>query len=102
MQLLERLDPDERELYDCTPQIAGRCISLTTSAFGYAINAENRAHRVLIAEHWNDLLRLVASMKFGHTTARLLIAKLHAGSRQGSLAKALRHLLVRHQRRTPP
>jgi TnpA family transposase len=43
----------------------------------------------LIADHWNDLLRLVASMKFGHTTASLLIAKLHASSRQSSLAKAL-------------
>ena len=30
----------------------------------------------LIADHWNDLLRLVGSMKFGHTTASLLIAKL--------------------------
>jgi TnpA family transposase len=43
----------------------------------------------LIAGHWNDLLRLVASMKFGHTTASLLIAKLHASSRQSTLAKAL-------------
>jgi hypothetical protein len=43
----------------------------------------------LIAEHWNDLLRLVASMKFGHTTASLLIAKLHASGRQNTLAKAL-------------
>ena len=41
----------------------------------------------LIADHWNDLLRLVASMKFGHTTASLLIAKLHASSRQNSLAR---------------
>jgi len=36
-----------------------------------------------------DLLRLVASMKFGHTTASLLIAQLHPSSRQSSLAKAL-------------
>jgi TnpA family transposase len=43
----------------------------------------------LIADHWNDLLRLVGSMKFGHTTASLLIAKLHASSRQNSLARAL-------------
>ena len=43
----------------------------------------------LIAAHWNDLLRLVASMKFGHTTASLLIAKLHASRRQSTLAKAL-------------
>ncbi|MDQ6873745.1 MAG: transposase [Actinomycetota bacterium] len=27
----------------------------------------------LIADHWSDLLRLVGSMKFGHTTASLLI-----------------------------
>ncbi len=43
----------------------------------------------LIADHGNDLLRLVGSMKFGHTTASLLIAKLHASSRQNSLARAL-------------
>ena len=43
----------------------------------------------LIAEHWNDLLRLVGSMKFGHATASLLIAKLHASRRQSSLARAL-------------
>ncbi|MGH3419052.1 MAG: Tn3 family transposase, partial [Streptosporangiaceae bacterium] len=43
----------------------------------------------LIADHWNDLLRLVGSMKFGHSTASLLIAKLHASSRQNSLARVL-------------
>ncbi len=43
----------------------------------------------LIADHWNDLLRLVGSMKLGHTTASLLIAKLHASRRQSTLAKAL-------------
>ncbi|GAA3605542.1 hypothetical protein GCM10022236_04290 [Microlunatus ginsengisoli] len=43
----------------------------------------------LIVDHWSDLLRLVGSMKFGHTTASLLIAKLHASSRQNSLARAL-------------
>jgi hypothetical protein len=34
------------------------------------------------------LLLPVTSMKFGHTTASLLIAKLHASSRQSSLAEA--------------
>lgn len=43
----------------------------------------------LISDHWPDLLRLVGSMKFGHTTASLLIAKLHASSRQNTLARAL-------------
>jgi TnpA family transposase len=48
-----------------------------------------RIQTQLIADHWDDLLRLVASMKFGHTTASLLIAKVHASSRQSALARAL-------------
>lgn len=43
----------------------------------------------LIVEQWDQLLRLVGSMKFGHTTASLLIAKLHAGGRHNALARAL-------------
>ncbi len=43
----------------------------------------------LIIAHWDDLLRLAASLKFGHTTASLLLAKLQAGSRQNTLARAL-------------
>ena len=43
----------------------------------------------LIIDHWPELLRLVGSMKFGHTTASLLIAKLHASSRQNVIARAL-------------
>jgi TnpA family transposase len=43
----------------------------------------------VIAHHWNDLLRLVGSMKFGHNTASLLIAELHASSRQNVLSRAL-------------
>lgn len=41
-------------------------------------------------EHWNDMLRLVGTVKFGHTTTSLLIAKLHVSSRQSRLARALR------------
>jgi TnpA family transposase len=43
----------------------------------------------LIAEHWDDLLRIGGSLKRGHVSAALLIAKLQAGSRQHPLAKAL-------------
>lgn len=43
----------------------------------------------LMSDHWDGLLRLVGSMKSGRTTASLLIAKLHASSRQNSLARAL-------------
>ena len=43
----------------------------------------------LIVTHWDELLRLAASLKFGHATASLLLAKLQAGSRQNALAQAL-------------
>jgi TnpA family transposase len=43
----------------------------------------------LIAEHWDDLLRIAGSLKQGHVSAALLIARLQAGSRQHPLAKAL-------------
>lgn len=42
-----------------------------------------------IAEHWDDLVRIGGSLKLGHVSAALLIAKLQAGSRQHPLAKAM-------------
>lgn len=44
----------------------------------------------LIGEHWNELLRLAASLKFGHATASLVVGKLSASSRQNTLAAALK------------
>ncbi|MGO8889196.1 MAG: Tn3 family transposase [Streptosporangiaceae bacterium] len=49
-----------------------------------------RASTALIAEHWDDLLRLAGSLKFGHATASLLVGKLSASSRQNALAAALK------------
>lgn len=43
----------------------------------------------LLEEHWDELLRTAASLKLGHVSASLLVAKLQAGSRQHPLAKAL-------------
>ena len=40
----------------------------------------------LIAEHWDDLLRLAGSLKFRHATASLLVGKLSASGRQNALA----------------
>jgi TnpA family transposase len=40
----------------------------------------------LIAEHYDDLLRLAGSLKFGHATASLLVGKLSASGRQNALA----------------
>ncbi len=44
----------------------------------------------LIAGHWDDLLRLAGSLKFGHATASLLVGKLSASGRQNALAAALK------------
>ena len=43
----------------------------------------------LIAEHWDGLLRLAGSLKFGHVAASLLVGKLSASGRQNTLATAL-------------
>jgi TnpA family transposase len=49
-----------------------------------------RVNVELIAEHWDDLLRLAGSLKFGHATASLIVGKLSASSRQNALAAALK------------
>lgn len=49
-----------------------------------------RANLELIAEHWDDLLRLAGSLKFGRATASLLVGKLSASGRQNTLATALK------------
>nr|WP_258079784.1 transposase [Nocardia cyriacigeorgica] len=48
-----------------------------------------KANPDLVAEHWDDLLRLAGSLKFGHATASLLVGKLSASGRQNTLAAAL-------------
>ncbi|WUI32705.1 Tn3 family transposase [Nocardia sp. NBC_00416] len=49
-----------------------------------------KANLDLIAGHWDDLLRLAGSLKFGHATASLLVGKLSASGRQNTLAAALK------------
>ena len=49
-------------------------------------------HRVnarLIAEHWDEMLRLAGSLKHGTVTASLLVTRLHAQQRRSQLAAAL-------------
>ncbi len=43
----------------------------------------------LIRSQWDEMLRLAASLKYGHTTASLVVSKLHASSRRSALAQAL-------------
>jgi len=43
----------------------------------------------LIREQWDEMLRLSASLKYGHATASLVVGKLHASVRRSALAQAL-------------
>lgn len=43
----------------------------------------------LIRSQWEQMLRLAASLKYGHTSASLVVAKLHAAGRRSKLAGAL-------------
>jgi TnpA family transposase len=45
-------------------------------------------HR-LIRDQWDEMLRLSASLKYGHATASLVVGKLHASSRRSALAQAM-------------
>ena len=44
----------------------------------------------LIAENWDEMLRLAASLKYGHVTASPIVAKLSRADRQNTLAAALK------------
>lgn len=48
-----------------------------------------RVNQDLIISQWDELLRLGGSLKFGHATASLLLAKLQTGSRHNALARGL-------------
>jgi TnpA family transposase len=49
-----------------------------------------RANKALVSQHWDDLLRMAASLKFGHATASLVVGKLSASGPQNTLAAALK------------
>lgn len=49
-----------------------------------------KANADLVMGHWDDLLRLAASLKFGHATASLVVGKLSASGAQNTLAAALK------------
>ncbi|GGJ51846.1 hypothetical protein GCM10008938_42350 [Deinococcus roseus] len=45
--------------------------------------------RALVARHWEDILRLVTSIKSGHVTASVILRKLSSFRRRNSLLAAL-------------
>ncbi len=49
-----------------------------------------RINIALITEYWDEMLRLAASLKYGHVTASLIVGKLSRVDRQNTLAAALK------------
>jgi len=49
-----------------------------------------RINTTLIADQWDEMLRLAASLKYGHVTASLIVGKLSRVDRQNTLATALK------------
>src|SRR5450631_954665 len=47
-----------------------------------------RLNTELITTHWDDLLRIAASVKFGHATAALVVGKLRSSKRQQNALSA--------------
>lgn len=92
-----RLSPRIRDLGKIT---LGRCStrSDTTVAFprvGPLLT--RRINTALIAEHWDEMLRLAASLKYGHVTASLIVGKLSRADRQNTLAAALKEYGLLHR-----
>ena len=44
-----------------------------------------RINTQLITDNWDEMLRLAASLKYGHVTASLIVAKLSRADRQNTL-----------------
>ncbi|GAA2688754.1 MULTISPECIES: transposase [Actinosynnema] len=80
-----RLSPRIRDLGGITLHRLGSCKDLT-SVFPNAGKLLTGTVDVgLIRSQWDEMLRLAASLKYGHTTASLMVGRLHASSRCGRI-----------------
>jgi len=91
---------------------AGKITLCRTGAMGEAASRwpqagpllTRRANRALIGDQWDDLLRLAASLKFGHATASLVVGKLSTSGPQNTQAgtEGVRAAPAHHLRRPVP
>lgn len=86
-----QLSPRIRDLGRITLYRTGPRAQFNTAYPTVAPLLTRRLDSDLIAEHWDDLLRLAASLKFGHATASLVVGKLSRSDRQqNAFAAALK------------
>lgn len=76
-------DLDGRCLYGFRP---GKHYGILQNAMGDRIDAD------LIRAHWDDILRLMTSLRTRTVSASLMLKRLSATTRQSGLAQALRHM----------
>jgi TnpA family transposase len=89
-----QLSPRIRDLGKITLYRDGSSTDATTRFPHVGPLLTRRLNSGLIGDHYDDLLRLAGSLKFGHATASLLVGKLSASGRQNALAAALRCLTL--------
>jgi TnpA family transposase len=86
-----QLSPRIRDLGKITLYRTGRRADFVRAYPNAGPLLTRRLDSALIAEHWDDLLRLAGSLKFGHATASLIVGKLSRSDRQqNALAAALK------------
>ena len=85
-----QLSPRIRDLGKITPYRTGSRAQVEAEFPHTEPLLTRKLNTDLIAEHYDDLLRVAGSLKFGHATASLLVGKLSASGRQNALAAALK------------
>jgi TnpA family transposase len=77
------------------PDLDGRCLYGFGSAKQYGILQNVMGDRIdadLIRAHWDDILRIMTSLRTRTVSASLMLKRLSATTRQNGLAQALRQM----------
>ena len=59
-------------------------------ALNYQIVPDHYINKKLIEDHWDDILRVIVSLKLGRTSAQQLLKRLNSYAQQNPLHKALK------------
>jgi len=85
-----QLSPRIRDLGKITLYRTGERAETTSRYPRAGTLMTRRLNTALIAQHWDEMLRVAASLKYGHVTASLIVGKLSRADRQNTLAAALK------------
>jgi TnpA family transposase len=100
----KQLSPRIRDLGGITLYRTGQRADFTARYPRAGPPLTRRLNTELITTHWDDLLRIAASVKYGHATAALVVGKLCSSKRQqNALSAAIKEYgaLTAHDPRRP-